>query len=180
MPETILVHYQLTRELWRQFFDAHYGCDPSIKLRYFWGVVCILIAALGFGGYYDAPLVAALLMATGFYGVLSKHLLIYRSLQGARRHPFYGRTLDVAVAPDEISVRSGDSGYRQPWGNFVGYRRLAPGFLFYHDRNAFFFLPVAQLSAGHAKRIEQIVRAAEVPDLGAKTRNKNVNRTDDK
>lgn len=165
MPENILVSYQLTRELWRQFFDAHYGCDPSIKLRYFWGAVCILIATLGFGGFYDAPLIAALLLATGFYGVLSKHLLIFRSLRTASAHPFFGRVLTAAIAADEISVRSGDSGYRQPWDNFVGYRRLAPGFLLYHDRNAFFFIPVAELSAGHAKQIEQIITTAGVPNL---------------
>ena len=36
MPETILLNYPLTRELWRTFFEAHYGCDRSLKQRYLW------------------------------------------------------------------------------------------------------------------------------------------------
>ena len=51
---------------------------------------------------------------------------------------------------------------------FVGFRRLKPGFLLYHDRNAFFFLPVAELSAGQVRRIEEIVADAGVPDLARK------------
>lgn len=168
MPDTIILSYRLNKELWRQFFDAHYGCDRSLKLRYFWGVVCILIGCLGFGGYYQSKIIAALLLATGFYGVLSKHLLIYRSLRTATQHPFFGEELTVAVSPTELSVRSGHSGYRQPWGNFIGYRKLGPGFLLYHDRNAFFFIPTAAMTAGHAKRIEQILGDAKVPDLSRK------------
>lgn len=168
MPETILINYQLTKELWRQFFDAHYGCDPSIKFRYLWGAICIVIASLGFGGFYESMIIATLLMATGFYGVLSKHLLIYKSLRVACRHPFFAKNLTVAVSPDEISVRSEDSGYCQPWDNFVGYRKLGPGFLLYHDKNAFFFIPAVVMTAGNMKRIVQILETSEVPDLATK------------
>jgi hypothetical protein len=165
MPETILLHYHLTRDLWRRFFEAHYSCDRSLKLRNLWGVTCIVGGALGFGGFYDSKLIAALLLATGFFGVLSKQLLIIKSLRTAVRHPFFGKELTVAVAPAEISVRSGTTGYAQPWGNFVGYRRLDPGFLLYHDRNAFFFIPSAAMTAGNARRIEEILAAAKVTRL---------------
>lgn len=165
MPETILLNYQLTKELWRLFFDAHYSCDRSLKLRYLWGVTCIVIGSLGFGGFYDAPLIAGLLMATGFFGVLSKHILTIKSLRKACQHPYFGQELTVSVSPAEISVRSGNSGYAQPWDNFVGYRKLKSGFLLYHDRNAFFFIPMSAMTAGYAKRIEQILEAAEVPKL---------------
>lgn len=165
MPETIILTYQLTKDLWRHFFDAHYSCDRSLKLRYLWGVVCIVIGSLGFGGFYDAPLIASLLMATGFFGVLSKQILIIKSLRKACQHPFFGQELTVSVSPAEISVRSGNSGYAQPWDNFVGYRKLEPGFLLYHDHNAFFFIPAAAMTAGYAKRIEQILDAAEVTKL---------------
>ncbi len=165
MPETIIINYQLTKDLWHQFFDAHYSCDRSLKLRYLWGATCIVIGSLGFGGYYDSKVIAALLLATGFFGVLSKHLLIYKSLRAACRHPFFGKELTVAVSPAEISVRSESSGYSQPWSNFIGYRKRDPGFLLYHDQNAFFFIPAAVLTAGSAKRILQILEAAEVPNL---------------
>jgi len=165
MPEPITLHYQLTKDLWRQFFEAHYASDVSLRFRYMWGAVCILIAALGFGGFYDNPVVAALLMATGLFGVLSKHLLVARSLHGSARHPFYAAELEVTITPEEISVRSGNSGYSQPWQNFVGYRRLKPGFLLYHDRHSFFFIPLGAMNDSQVQRLAEILAAAQVPDL---------------
>lgn len=163
MPETIILSYQLTKDLWRQFYEAHYNCDRSLKLRYLWGAICILIGSSGFGGYYESKTIAGLLLATGFFGVLSKHLLVYKSLRAACQHPFFGKELTVAISPREISVRSENSGYSQPWDNFVNYRRLEPGFLLYHDQHAFFFIPATVMTAGNVKRIVQILEAAEVP-----------------
>lgn len=165
MPEAIILNYQLTKELWRRFFEAHYGCDRSLKWRYLWGVTCIVSGALGFGGFYASPIIAGLLMATGFFGVLSKQILVLKSLRGACRHPFLGKELTVAFSPETILVRSGKEGYSQPWDNFVGYRRLEPGFLLYHDPHSFFFIPATAMTAGHAKRMEQILDAAKVPKL---------------
>ncbi len=163
MPETIIVQYHLTRDLWHRFLDAHYGCDRSLKLRWVWGAACIVIACLGFGGVYPSRVVAGLLLATGLFGVLSKALLVAKSMRKARRHPFFGKELTVAVSAEELSVRSGASGYAQPWRNFTGYRLLGPGFLLYHDRNAFFFIPSEALTAGYARRLEEILGAAGVP-----------------
>ena len=166
MSETIIIlHYRLTRELWQQFLDAHFSSNRTLKMRYLWGVVCIMIGALGFGGFYDSPAIASLLLATGLFGVLSKHLLVAKSLRTACRHPFFGEELTVAISQDELSVRSGTFGYRQPWNNFVGYRKQAPGYLLYHDRNAFFFVPEDAMSAGQSRRFKEILDAAGVPDL---------------
>lgn len=165
MPETVILNYQLTKDLWRLFFEAHYGCDRGLKLRYLWGAVCVVIGCLGFGGFYESKAIAVLLLATGFFGVLSKQILVLKSLRGACQHPFLGKELTVAFSPETILVRSGKEGYSQPWDNFVGYRRLAPGFLLYHDENSFFFIPSTAMTAGHAKRMEQILEAAEVPKL---------------
>jgi len=165
MPDTVIVTYTLDRETWRKFYEAHYACDKGLKLRYVWGVVCILIGTAGFGGVFASPLVAALLLATGLFAVLSKPLLVARSLRTASRHPYFGRELTVSVSPGEIAVRSGSSGYHMPWSEFAGYRRLTPGFLLYHTPNAFFFIPESALTAGYAKRIETILDAADVPKL---------------
>ncbi|WP_027713809.1 YcxB family protein [Desulfuromonas sp. TF] len=166
MSETIIIlNYRLTRELWQQFLDAHFSSNPTLKMRYLWGVLCIMIGALGFGGFYHSPVIASLLLATGLFAVLSKHLLVAKSLRTACRHPFFGEELTVAISQDELSVRSGTSGYRQPWNNFVGYRKRAPGFLLYHDRSAFFFVPEGVMSAGQARRFKDILDAAGVPDL---------------
>jgi len=165
MPETILIQYRLTRELWRRFFEAHYSCDRSLRYRYLWGVFCVVIGCLGFGGFYREPLIATLLLATGLYGVLSKPLLIARSMRRAGRHPFHGAELAVAISAEELVVRSGSSGYSQPWGNFIGYRHLAPGFLLYHDRSSFFFIPQDAMSDTSARRIEEYLAAAQVPKI---------------
>lgn len=163
MPETLILHYRLSKELWRRFLEAHYGCDRALRLSYLLGVVCTVGGCLGFGGLYPSRLAAALLLVTGFFGVLSKPLLVARSLRRAACHPFFGREVTVAAALQEFSVRSGTAGYREPWSNFTGYRRLAPGFLLYHDRNSFVFIPAQALTAGKARRLEQILQAAEVP-----------------
>lgn len=165
MPDSIILQYRLTRDLWRRFFEAHYGCDRSLKLRYLWGAICIVIACLGFGGFYHATAIAGLLLATGFFGVLSRPLLVLKSLRGVTRHPFFGQELTVTIAPEEIAVRSGTSGYAQPWDNFTGYRHLSAGFLLYHDQHAFFFIPEEVLTAGYARRIEAILQAAAVRKL---------------
>ena len=165
MPEIITLNFQLTKDLWRFFFEAHYSCDHSLKLRYLWGVACIVIGSFGFGGFYESRMIAVLLFATGFFGVLSKHILVIKSLRSACQHPFFDKELTVTVSPEEISVRSGSAGYDQPWSNFVGYRRLDPGFLLYHDQNAFFFIPSSAMLPGHDNRLVQILEAAEVPKL---------------
>jgi hypothetical protein len=162
MPETIIVQYRLTKDLWHRFFEAHYSCDRSLKLRWVWGAACVVIGCLGFAGFYPSRVVAALLLATGLFGVLSKHLLVAKSMRTARRHPFFGQDLTVSVSAEELSVRSGNSGYAQPWRNFAGYRRLASGFLLYHDHNAFFFIPAEALTAGYARRLEEILEGAGV------------------
>lgn len=165
MPETILLHYRLTKDLWRRFFEAHYRGDRTLRQRFGWGLICIVGGCLGFGGFYREPIIATLLLVTGLFGVLSKSLLVARSLRGAVRHPFFGQELSVAISSREISVRSGNSGYTQPWANFVGYRQLKPGFLLYHDHNAFFFIPATAMSADNARRIEEFLVAAGVPKL---------------
>lgn len=165
MPDTVIVSYRLDRETWRKFYEAHYACDKGLKYRYLWGVICILIGTAGFGGIYDSPVVAGLLLATGLFAVLSKPLLVIKSLRTASRHPYFGQELTVSVSAGEISVRSGNSGYHMPWSEFAGYRRLAPGFLLYHNPNAFFFIPDTALTAGYSKRIESILDTADVPKL---------------
>ena len=165
MPETMTIQYRLTRELWRSFLEAHYSCQGTLRQRFLWGVVCIVIGCLGFGGYYSSPMLAALLLATGFFAVLSKQLLVIKSLRSACRHPFFGKELTVTAGPTGIAVRSGTAGYSQPWNNFFGYRRLKPGVLLYHDRNVFFFIPAAAMTGAQTERLEGFLAAAGVQKL---------------
>ena len=165
MPETLILNFQLTGALWRLAFETHYRCDRSLRLCYLFGVICIFLGSFGFGGFYQSKLMAGLLLATGFFGVLLKPLLVVKSLREVRRHPFFGKELTVLVSPAELSVRSDQGGDSQPWTDFIGYRRLEPGFLLYYDRNLFFYIPLSVMTAGYAKRLEQILTAAEVLKL---------------
>ncbi len=165
MRESIIFNYPLTKELWREFFEAHYDSDRTLKMRYLWGATCVVIGSFGFGGFYDSKVLAVLLLITGFFGVLSKHVLIYKSLKGACCHPFFGEDLTVTITQQELTVRSGHSGYSQPWDNFVGYRHLKPGFLLYHDQNAFFFIPSSIVSANNMEFMVQILKKNKVPML---------------
>lgn len=163
MNQPVHLQYQLSESLWRRFLDAHYRADPRLRTRFFWGVVCIVIGCLGFGGFYNHPLVAALLLATGFFGVLSRPLLVQKGLRQARHHPFFGQQISISVSEEQLRVRSGSSGYDQPWSNFAGYKLLAPGFLLYHDRQSFFFIPRGILDADHLEQLQQLLAAAAVP-----------------
>ena len=165
MSKDVVFSYHLSKELWRLFFEAHYSRSHHLKMRYLWGVTCIIIGSLGFGGFYESRVIALLLLTTGFYGVLSRQILVVKSLRSACRHPFFGKELTVRVSPEELSVRSGDAGYSQPWHNFVGYRRLAPGFLLYHDQNSFFFIPVSAMGPEHAESLQGLLKGSEVPEL---------------
>lgn len=165
MPDNLLITFRLSKELWRSFYEAHYAADHALKMRYLWGVVCIVIGSSGLGGLYESKLVAGLLLATGFYAVLSKSIFVIRSVRSAGRHPFCGEELTVAISRDGIAVRSGKAGYSQPWSNFTSYREVAPGFIFYLDRSAFFFVPATALSADNRAQLQQILQQVELPAL---------------
>ena len=165
MTEPILLTYRLETDLWRAFFEAHYAADPQLSLRYAWGGVCILLGGLGLAGMFDSSLISILLLLTGFFGVLSKPLLVLKSMRRVTHHPFHGQQIAVAISADALSVRSETSGYSQPWDNFIGYRRVKPGFAFYHSRQSFFFIPLEVLSAQTEAGLLQMLKAAELPDM---------------
>ncbi len=157
MKGPLVLNYRLDEELWRRFYEAHYQADPSLKVRYGWGIACIVIGALGFAGAYH-PLVAALLLLTGLYGVLSRQLFMVKSVAAARKHPYFGQEITVLVSTDGVAVRSADAAYRQDWNQFTGWRKVAPGTILYMGRN-FFFIPKSALDAGEEARLEELLRA---------------------
>lgn len=168
MTKPILLTYRLDLELWRAFFEAHYAVDPRLAMRYAWGGVCIVIGALGLAGMIDSPLITGLLLATGFFGVLSKPLLVLKSMRAAAYHPYHGQQIAVSIADDALTVRSETTGYSQPWDNFIGYRRVKPGFAFYHNPYSFFFIPAEVLSEQIETTLLQTLVAAGVPNLAQK------------
>lgn len=153
----VTLTYVLTEELWRRFYEAHYAADPSLKTRYLWGALCIIIGALGLGGLYDSKAVAALLLLTGFYAVLSRPIFLLKSMATARKHPFFEKEITVVMTAEGISVRSGNTGYLQTWKNFTGYRKAGPGYLLYMEKKAFFFVPLSALSLEDEKRLDLLL-----------------------
>ena len=168
MTKPILLTYRLDLDLWRAFFEAHYSVDPRLSMRYAWGGVCIIIGALGLAGMIDSPWVAGLLLATGFFGVLSKPLLVMKSMRSAAHHPYHGQQIAVSLTAESLTVRSETTGYSQPWDNFIGYRRFKPGFAFYHNPYSFFFIPTEVLSVQNETALLQMLAAAGVLDLAQK------------
>jgi hypothetical protein len=170
MTEPILLTYRLDTELWRAFFEAHYAVDPKLSHRYGWGGLCIIFGAIGLAGMIDSPLIAGLLLATGFFGVLSKPLLVMKSLRAVAHHPYHGQQIAVAITGDELSVRSETAGYSQPWDNFIGYRRVKPGFAFYHNPQSFFFIPTEVFSEQTETALVQILEQAGVVEMAQRKR----------
>ena len=157
MTEPILLTYRLETDLWRKFFEAHYAADPQLSHRYAWGGVCIVLGSLGLAGMFESPLAAGLLLLTGFFGVLSKPLLVLKSLRAAAHHPYHGQQIAVSISSEALSVRGETTGYSQPWDNFIGYRRVQPGFAFYHNPYSFFFIPEEVLSEQTETALLQIL-----------------------
>ena len=49
MSDFLKLHYTLSEEIWRKFFEAHYARDHSLQLRYWFGALMILVGAMGLG-----------------------------------------------------------------------------------------------------------------------------------
>jgi hypothetical protein len=166
MNQSITLSYQLTEDLWRQFYEAHYAADPALKMRYLWGALCIVLGALGLGGLFDSRIVATLLLLTGFYGVLSRSLFVLKSIASARRHPYFGKVLTVQLAADGITVRSSDAIYQQEWNEFSSYRKVDAGFMFYFKSGSFFFIPAAVCPPAIDHRIERLLDQVKLERKG--------------
>jgi hypothetical protein len=152
---SVTVSYHLTEDLWRQFYEAHYAADPSLKMRYFWGALCITIGA--FVLVFGSKIVAVLLFLTGFYSVLSRQIFLVKSVAAARKHPFFGKEITAVLTTEGLAVRSGKTGYLQAWENFKGYRNVEAGYMLYLDKNAFFFIPKSACSVEDEKRIDRFL-----------------------
>lgn len=170
MTKPVLLTYRLETELWRKFFEAHYAADPQLSMRYAWGGFCIVIGSFGLAGMIDSALISWLLLATGFFGVLSKPLLVLKSLRSAARHPYHGQQIAVSITAESLSVRSETTGYSQPWPNFTGYHRFGPGFAFYHNPHSFFFIPAEVLSEQTEAALLQILEQTGVVELSRSKR----------
>ncbi|MEJ2202320.1 MAG: YcxB family protein [Desulfuromonadaceae bacterium] len=165
MPEILILDYQFTAELWRLAYGVHYCGKRSLTFGYCCGVICICVGSFGLGGLFPSKLLAGLFLATGLFGVLQKQILIATAVRRACRQHFFAGNITVLVSPLELAVRNDRRACRHSWNHFVGYRRRDAGFFLYYTPNAFFFIPTSVLTAGYAKRLEQILEAAEVAKL---------------
>jgi len=141
MNSPLTVQFRLTKDIWRQFYEAHYAGDQTLKIRYLFGGACILIGAIGIGGPGHFKVVSAAALLFGFYCVLSKPLFVMKSLRVARKHPLFEKEIQVELAPEGIRITGGEKEYRHRWENFVGYRQITPGYQLFLDKEAFFFIP---------------------------------------
>lgn len=163
MSDVVLVHFQLTPDLWRAFYSAHYAADRNLRSRFCLGLFSLILGCMVVAGWFGNLLVGWLLLATGLFGVLSRPVLLAKSLRAAARHPFIGQELRVTISREEILVEGTSACYSQPWSSFVQVKRYSPGLAFYMNDNAFFFIPDTALTALDLNKLVRFAEAAEVP-----------------
>lgn len=155
MKDTIQLEYTLNEELWRQFFAAHYQRQGFFRLRYLYGLVLLLAGAYLIGGPPNNPWVGGGFLATGLYCILSKQLMILKSLSAARKGPLFTARLAVSIGPQGLVVQAGKHRSERPWNGVRGYCVVAPGIMLYLDKNAFFFIPQQALTASTAGLLQR-------------------------
>lgn len=165
MSDFLKLHYTLSEEIWRKFFEAHYARDHSLRLRYWFGALMILVGAMGLGGWYANKILSVGLLLFGLYCVLSKHIFALKSLISIRKSPHYQKEVTLRISREGMLVEGDDFRYRNAWNDFVGYRKVKPGFMFYIDKNAFFFIPRSAFSESEERDIQTMIQAAGLKRL---------------
>ncbi len=165
MKDTILIEYTLNEENWRQFFTAHYQRQTSLRLRYVYGLVLLVSGAYLAGGPPDSPWLGAAFVATGLYAVLSKQLLVLKSMAAVRRGPMFGARMAVSFNPQGLKARSGKQTSERPWNAFRGYCLVKPGVMLYLDQTNFFFIPREALTEATAAILQRFLEQAGLKRL---------------
>lgn len=157
MNEPICLECDLTEEMWRQFHDAHYAADHRIKVRFWYGAAMVAVGSFGLGGLFENRLIALALILFGLYCVLARQILVVKSLRKAKRNPSFLGRVRVRIDREGIAVERQGARHEQPWSAFIGYRKAAPGFLFYVNKNSFFFIPKEAISPEDTGKLQRIL-----------------------
>ncbi|KIH76494.1 hypothetical protein SAMN05660860_01598 [Geoalkalibacter ferrihydriticus] len=153
----IVLEYNLTEEMWRRFFYAHYQHQAFFRMRFIYGAILSAIGAFMVGVPAANNWIGAAFLASGLYCVLSKHLFLLKSMASARKGPLFEGRIQVRLTNDAMSVRAGTQHSERGWKDFHGYRIVEPGFMLYTDRNAFFFVPQEALTDATASILQRFL-----------------------
>jgi len=164
MTGTIMLSFRLTENHWRQFYEIHYAADHRLKLWSIFGGAFILIGAMGIGGLFNRY-IALFVLINGFYGVLARHIFLFRSIAAARKHSLFEKNVTAEFSSAGITVTSDGLASQRPWASFTGYRTAAPGIMFYMAPQAFFFVPAAAYSAEEAEVMVGLANGAGLRNL---------------
>ena len=165
MSQTVATEWEMTEELWRAFYNDHYANDRRLKQRFVWGVILVMIGALGLGGLSPHKLVGGLVLLAGLYCVLSKHFLINKTVKKARDNPNFSGKMKIRLDIDGISGSNDSTSFNFPWTRFIGYRRSSVGWAFYVSENLFFALPLFGLSGREQKDLQDFLTANHLKAL---------------
>lgn len=162
MTESITLHYELTEKIWRRFYEAHYAADHHLKIRFYFGAAMVAIGSIGLGGLFPNKLVSLATLLFGLYCVLSRQVFIIRSLRSVKGNPELLGDMSIEVTEMGISGQGPGSKFKQPWTGIIGYRRAKPGFMFYLQKNLFFFIPQEALSPDTEKQLQTIIESSQL------------------
>lgn len=157
MADGLYLNYLLSEETWRSFYEVHYRRDSSLKIRFAYGVVLVALGACGLGGLIENQLLAGALLVTGLFCVLSRQILVLKSVAQSRRHPSFNQRIGVVVNELGIVVEGRDFSYPHAWSDFSECVKTRPGYLFYLDKQSFFFIPQASLTSDDNRRLRQLI-----------------------
>lgn len=160
---SVTIEVQPTPELWQQFYAAHYAADPRLKVRFWFGLACLVIGAFTLSAPAAARIPAVLLLLFGLYGVLSRQLLLLRSLRKIASSPQALRAVTYCCDANGLTARGEAGSVAKRWSDFSGYRLAAPGLLLYRPDGSFLFLPRQGCAPGAWVELERLLERSRLP-----------------
>lgn len=155
-----------TEQTWRAFYEAHFAASPRLKIPFYLGAAMVLGGSIGIGGSYPHKALCAAVLLAGLCCVLSRPLLVARSMRAVRAGAKVMGVVDIRVGEEGIGIEGPGLSVRQGWDEICGSRRVKAGLMFYADDNNFFFIPVEALAEGDEDRVLYLLRFNKVRQLG--------------
>ncbi|BCR06144.1 hypothetical protein DESUT3_32130 [Desulfuromonas versatilis] len=165
MSQSISLHYELTEKTWRQFYEAHYAADHHLKIRFYFGAAMVLIGSIGLGGLFPNKWVSLATLLFGLYCVLSRQIFAAKSMRGLKGNQELLGEMSIRIDETGISGQGPASKFKQSWTSIIGYRRARPGFMFYLEKDLFFFIPRAALAGDDEPRLLALIDAVKLKRL---------------
>lgn len=159
---SVTITIEPTLEMWQAFYSAHYAADHQLKIRFWYGFACLALGAFGLGGLFAAKLPALFLLAFGLYCVLSRQILLLRSLRKIRANPQALRPVTYRCDANGLEASGAAGTTTKLWSDFSGYRLAPPGLLLYRPDGSFLFLPRSGCDEEQWREVVRLLERGQV------------------